>query len=110
MLVPIIILEAVIPCFLKPFLSYLPIITILLIDNLCDKEEEIPSWSWVRWDWKVNVEQTVLEHTKPGPELEDFEIKGQFWGTVGHSWDLRLCLNVASWVSVYVSVYLIFEL
>ena len=56
MLVPIIILEAVIPCFLKPFLSYLPIITILLIDNLCDKEEEIPSWSWVRWDWKVNVE------------------------------------------------------
>lgn len=43
-----------------------------------DKEDEILSWSWVRWDWKVNTEQTVLEHANAGSELEDFEIKRQF--------------------------------
>lgn len=34
MLVPVIILEVVISCILKSFLSYIPIITVLLIDDL----------------------------------------------------------------------------
>lgn len=83
MLFSIITLEIVISCFLKHFLSYMPIIAVLLID-----------YPWRKYTTKrkrlelelgemgLEGEPEDTEHTKAGPELKAFEIKEQFWGEI----------------------------